>query len=110
MISLRWGIETAMSETTPPVTVNGIERLTNERRTTSGPAHDVHVTLTGPLKLDQSEQSLRADWPHQSSWPLTFEPTVSNAVTKVVIGGVPDDRQDEAVEALRDVLDRLQRP
>lgn len=99
-----------MTETPPPVTVSGIERLTNERRTTAGPAHDVHVALTGPLNLDQAEQRLRADWPHQSSWPLNFEPTVRNAVPKIVMGWVPDDRRDEAIEALRDALDRLQRP
>ena len=99
-----------MSETTPPVTVSGIERLTNRRRTTAGPAHDVHVALTGPLDLEQVEQRLRADWPHQSSWPLNFEPSVRNAVPKVVLGWVPDDRQDEAVEALRAALERLQPP
>ena len=97
-----------MSETTPPVAVNGVERLTQERRTTAGPAHDVHVSLSGRLNLDQ-ERRLRADWPHQSSWPLSFEPAAPHEVATVVIGWVPDDRQDEAVEALRDALDRLQR-
>lgn len=98
-----------MSDTSPPVTVNGVERLTNERRTTAGLAHDVHVALTGPLNLDQAEQRLRADWPHQSSWPLSVERSAGNTVPRVVIGWVPDDRQDEALEALRDALDRLQR-
>ena len=99
-----------MSDLEPPVTVTGIERLTNERRTTAGVAHDVHVSLTGPLGVDQAEQRLRADWPHQSSWPLSFELAERPSPPKVVLGWVPDDRQDEAVEALRDALDRLQRP
>ena len=48
-----------MSDLEPPVTVTGIERLTNERRTTAsscrssgtaGVAHDVHVeALRDPL-------------------------------------------------------------
>ena len=99
-----------MSDLEPPVTVTGIERLTDERRTTAGVAHDVHVSLTGPLGVDQAEQRLRADWPHQSSWPLSFELAERTSPPKVVLGWVPDDRQDEAVEALRDALDRLQRP
>lgn len=108
--SARRGYGSAMSETTPPVTVKGVERLTHERRTTAGLAHDVHVTLTGQLDLDQAEEErLRADWPHQSSWPLSFEPAAPHEVATVVIGWVPDDRQDEAIEALRDALDRLQR-
>lgn len=98
-----------MSETTPPVTIDAVERLTNERRTTAGLAHDVHVKLTGQLNLDQVERRLRADWPHQSSWPLSFGPATLNTVATVVIGWVPDDRRDEALEALRDALDRLQR-
>jgi hypothetical protein len=100
----------SMSDLEPPVTVTGIERLTNERRTTAGVAHDVHVSLTGPLRVDQAEQRLRADWPHQSSWPLSFELAEAISAPQVVLGWVPDDRQDEAVEALRDALDRLQRP
>ena len=99
-----------MSDLEPPVTVLGIERLTNERRTTAGVAHDVHVALTGPLRVDQAEQRLRADWPHQSSWPLSFELAEWTSPPTVVLCWVPDDRQDEAVEALRDALDRLQRP
>lgn len=99
-----------MSDAEPPVTVTEVERVTNERRTTAGVAHDVHVTLTGPLTVEQAEQRLRADWPHQSSWPLSFESAESNSAPELVIRGVPDDRQDEAVEALRDSLDRLQRP
>jgi hypothetical protein len=98
-----------MSDLEPPVTVAGIERLTNERRTTAGVAHDIHVSLTGPLGVDQAEQRLRADWPHQSSWPLSFEPAALTSAPKVVLGWVPDARRDEAVEALRDALDRLQR-
>lgn len=98
-----------MNDATPPVTVNNVEHLTNERRTTAGVAHDVHVTLTGQLDLDQGEQRLLADWPHQSSWPLSFERATGDTVSRVVIGWVPDDRQDEALEALRDALDRLQR-
>ncbi|TPG12513.1 hypothetical protein [Pedococcus bigeumensis] len=98
-----------MSHLEPPATVSGIERLTNERRTTAGVAHDIHVALTDPLRVDQAEQRLRADWPHQSSWPLSFEPAEGTAAPKVVLGWVPDDRQDEAVEALRGALDRLQR-
>lgn len=99
-----------MSDLEPPVTVLGIERLTNERRTTAGVAHDVHVSLTGPLRVDQAEQRLRADWAHQSSWSLSFEPAERTSPPKVVLGWVPDARQDEAVEALRAALDRLQRP
>lgn len=98
-----------MSDLEPPVTVTEVERLTNERRTTAGTAHDVHVRLTGPLRVDRAEQRLRADWPHQSSWPLSLEPAEATSAGKVVLGWVPDDRQDEAVEALRDALDRLQR-
>ena len=98
-----------MSDAEPPVTVTEVERVTNERRTTAGVAHDVHVTLTGPLTVDQAEERLRADWPHQSSWPLTFESAGTDTAPKVVLRWVPDDRQDEAVEALRDALDRLQR-
>jgi hypothetical protein len=98
-----------MSEREPPVTVSEVERITNERRTTAGVAHDVHVTLTGPLTGDEAEQQLRADWPHQSSWPLSFEQAEGSAARKVVLGWVPDNRRDEAVEALRDALDRLQR-
>ena len=56
-----------MSGPEPPVTVTDIERLTNERRTTAGVAHDIRVAPTGPLGVDQAEQRLRADWPHQSS-------------------------------------------
>ena len=99
-----------MSDPQPPVTVIEVDRLTNERRTTAGVAHDVHVTLSGPLRVDQAERRLRADWPHQSSWPLGFESTTDDSAPAVVMRWVPDDRQDEAVEALRDALDRLQRP
>jgi hypothetical protein len=99
-----------MNEMEPPVTVTEVERVTNERRTTAGLAHDVHVTLTGPLTVDRAEQRLRADWPHQSSWPLVVEPAPAGTAPRVVLQRVPDDRQDEAVEALKDTLDRLQRP
>jgi hypothetical protein len=99
-----------MSDAEPPVTVTEVERVTNERRTTAGVAHDVHVTLTGPLTVGQAEQRLRADWPHQSSWPLSFEPAAAGSAPTVVMRWVPDDRRDEVVEALRDALDRLQRP
>ena len=99
-----------MNEMEPPVTVTEVERVTNERRTTAGLAHDVHVTLTGPLTVDRVEQRLRADWPHQSSWPLVVEPAPAGTAPRVVLQRVPDDRQDEAVEALKDTLDRLQRP
>ena len=98
-----------MSEPEPPVTVTEVERVTNERRTTAGVAHDVHVALSGPLTLDQAEERVRADWPHQSSWPLSFESATAGSSPTVVMRWVPDDRQDEAVEALRDTLDRLQR-
>jgi hypothetical protein len=94
----------------PPVTVTEVERVTNERRTTAGVAHDVHVALTPPLTMDRAEQRLSADWPHQSSWPLSFESAAEDAAPTLVMRWVPDDRQDEAVEALRDALDRLQRP
>jgi hypothetical protein len=98
-----------MSEPEPPVTVSEVDRLSNERRTTAGVAHDVHLTLTGPLNGDEAEQRLRADWPHQSSWPLSFEQAEGSTAPKVVLAWVPDSRRDEAVEALRDALDRLQR-
>ena len=99
-----------MSELEPRVTVSRIERLTNERRTTAGVAHDIHVALTGPLHVAHAEQRLGADWRHQSSWPLSFERAEWTDAPEVVLGWVPDDRQDEAVEAFREALDRLQRP
>lgn len=99
-----------MSDLEPPVTVTEVERLTNERRTTAGVAHDVHIALSGPLAVDQAEQRLRADWPHQSSWPLSLERHETSPAPTVVLQWVPDDRQSEAVEELRDALDRLQRP
>ena len=99
-----------MNDAEPPVTVTEVERVTNERRTTAGPAHDVHVVLTGPLTVERAEERLRADWPHQSSWPLSFESATAGSSPTVVMRWVPDDRQDEAVEALKDALDRLQRP
>jgi hypothetical protein len=98
-----------MSDPEPPVTVTEVEGVTNERRTTAGVAHDVHVILSGPLRVDQAVERLRADWPHQSSWPLGVESIAENSAPTVVMRWVPDDRQDEAVEALRDALDRLQR-
>jgi hypothetical protein len=50
----RGGYATSMSEPQPPVTVIEVERVTNERRTTAGVAHDVHVILSGPLRVDQA--------------------------------------------------------
>lgn len=99
-----------MRDATPPVTVVEVERISNEQRTADGVVHDLHVALSGPLMVDGAEQRVRADWPKQSSWPLSFESPAGASRPTVVICSVPDDRQDEAVETLRDALDRLQRP
>jgi hypothetical protein len=94
----------------PPITVDDVVGLTNERHTTQGLAHDVHVVLTGRLAMEQAEQRLRGEcWPYQDTWPLTFEPSGSNSATRIVLRRVVDHRQDEAVEALRACLDRFQR-
>jgi uncharacterized integral membrane protein len=82
----------------PPITVNDVVGLTNERHTTQGMAHDVHVVLTGRLTMEQAEQRLRECWPYQDTWPLTFEPSGSNSATRIVMRRVVDHRRDDAVE------------
>jgi hypothetical protein len=94
----------------PPITVDDVVGLTNERHTTEGWEHDVHVVLTGRLTTEQAERWLRGKyWRYQDTWPLAFEPSGSNSATRIVLERVVDHRRDDAVEALRACLHRFQR-